>query len=64
MSALELQVYDLFKRRFNDDEAKLVIEFFDAKAEEKYEQKKDILLTKEDKLELVSKIEALSSFWL
>ena len=58
MSALELEVYDLFKKRFNEDEAKLVIEFFDAKAEQKYDQKKDTLLTKEDKVELVSKIES------
>ena len=58
MSALELQVYDLFKKRFSEDEAKLVIEFFDAKADQKYDQKKDILLTKEDKIELVGKIES------
>ncbi len=58
MSALELKVYDLFKRRFSEDEAKLVIEFFDAKADQKYDQKKDILLTKEDKIELVGKIES------
>ena len=58
MSTLELQVYDLFKRRFNEDEAKLVIKFLDAKSEEKYEQKKEVLLTKEDKIELVSKIDA------
>jgi hypothetical protein len=58
MSPLELQVYDLFKKRFSEDEAKLVITYLDGKAEEKYEQKKDMLLTKEDKIELVSKIES------
>ena len=58
MSTLELQVYDLFKKRFSEEEAKLVITYFDAKADEKYEQKKDTLLTKEDKIELVSKIES------
>ena len=58
MSALELQVYDLFKKRFSEEEAKLVISFFDAKADEKYDQKKDILLTKEDKIDLVTKIES------
>ena len=45
MSTLELQVYDLFKKRFSEEEAKLVITYFDAKADEKYEQKKDTLLT-------------------
>ena len=48
MSALELQVYDLFKKRFNDEEARLVIEFFDAKADKKYEQNLKVVSTKED----------------
>lgn len=48
MSALELKVYDIFKTKLGDAEAKAIIEYFEAKAEEKYEQKKDILATKED----------------
>jgi len=38
-------------------EAEVVLEYFDSKSEEKYQQKKDVLLTKEDKIELISKIE-------
>jgi hypothetical protein len=48
MSTLELKVYDIFKTKIGDAEAKTIIEYFEAKAEEKYEQKKDVLATKED----------------
>ncbi|MDR0793931.1 MAG: hypothetical protein LBE82_11530 [Chitinophagaceae bacterium] len=48
MSTLELKVYDIFKTKLGDTEAKAIIEYFEAKAEEKYEQKKDVLTTKED----------------
>ncbi len=48
MSALELEVYEILKNRFSDKEAAKVIEFFEAKAEEKYSQKKDVLAAKED----------------
>ena len=61
MSALELKVYEIFKSKFSEQEASIVIEYFEAKAEEKYEQKKDVLLTKQDKIELVEKIEASKS---
>jgi len=58
MSTLELKVYEIFKNKLGEKEAEAVIEYFDAKAEEKYNQKKDVLLTKEDKVELISKIES------
>jgi hypothetical protein len=48
MSTLELKVYDIFKNKLGDAEAKTIIEYFEAKAEEKYEQKKDVLATKDD----------------
>ena len=48
MSSLELKVYDIFKTKLGEAEAQTVIEYFEAKADEKYEQKKDILATKED----------------
>ena len=38
-----------------------VIEYLESKAEEKYQQKKDVLLTKDDKIELVAKIESTKS---
>ena len=58
MSTLELKVYEIFKDKLGEKEAQTVIEYFDAKAEDKYQQKKDVLLTKEDKIELISKIES------
>ena len=58
MSTLELKVYDIFKNRFNEKEAELVIEYFEHKAEEKFIGKKEVFLTKQDKVELVEKIES------
>jgi len=48
MSTRRLKVYDIFKTKLGDAEAKMIIEYFESKAEEKYEQKKDVLATKED----------------
>jgi hypothetical protein len=56
MSALELQVYELFKKRFSEEEAKVVIQYFEEKAEEKIQQKKDLFLIKDDKVDLIDRI--------
>ena len=48
MTVTELQVYDLFKNRFSDNEARMIVTYFEEKTEEKYHQKKDSLATKED----------------
>ena len=48
MSWLELQVYEIFKIKLGEQEAAKVIEFIDAKAEEKAKQKADTLASKED----------------
>jgi len=48
MSTRRLKVYDIFKTKLGDAEVKMIIEYFESKAEEKYEQKKDVLATKED----------------
>lgn len=48
MSTLVLKVYDIFKTKLGEADAKTIIEYFEAKADEKYEQKKDVLATKED----------------
>ena len=57
MSTLELKAYEIFKNKLGEKEAEIVLEYLDSKSEEKYQQKKDVLLTKEDKIELISKIE-------
>ena len=58
MSSLELEVYEMFKNRFTEKEAAKVIEYFEAKAEEKIKQKKDVFMTKDDKVEMISRIES------
>ena len=44
--------------RFTEKEAAKVIEYFEAKAEEKIKQKKEVFMTKDDKIELISRIES------
>lgn len=61
MSSLDLKIYELFKKRFSEDEANLVIEYFEAKAEEKIKQKQDVFLTKDDKVDL---IKWMVGFWI
>ncbi len=61
MSAIELKVYEILKSKFSEQEATTVIEYFEAKAEEKYLQKKEVFLTKEDKVDL---IKWMVGFWI
>ena len=61
MSSIDLKIYELFKKRFSEEEAKLVIEYFESKAEEKIKQKKDVFLTKDDKVDL---IKWMVGFWI
>lgn len=56
MSSTELKVYEIFKKRLSEEEAGLIIDYFDAKAEEKINQKKDIFLTKDDKVDIIKSI--------
>ena len=56
MSALEIEVYEILKSRFSEAEASKVISYFEQKAEEKVNQKKDVLLTKDDKVDLIDRI--------
>lgn len=53
MSSLELKVYDLLKARFSEEEAPIVISYIEQKTEEKVQQKKDIFLTKDDKVDII-----------
>ena len=48
MSTLELKVYDIFKSRFSEQEAAIVIEYFDKKSDKKFQQRKEIMATKSD----------------
>ncbi len=58
---MKFEVYEILKNRFSDKEAAKVIEYFKLKAEEKISQKKDVFMTKDDKVELVPRIESSKS---
>jgi len=53
MKAIELKVYEILKNRFSEKEA---FEYFDAKTIEKIDDKKDVFLTKTDKIDLIEKM--------
>ncbi|MEI6881451.1 MAG: hypothetical protein WCK82_08990 [Bacteroidota bacterium] len=61
MTALELKVYEIFKVKLGEKEAGTVMEFLEAKTEEKINQKKDIFLTKDDKVDM---IKWMVGFWI
>jgi hypothetical protein len=61
MTALELKVYEIFKVKLGEKEAETVMEFLDKKAEAKINQKKDVFLTKDDKVDL---IKWMVGFWI
>lgn len=52
-----LKIYEVLQKHFkNDAEAKIVIEQIEEIVEKKVDSKKDILLTKEDKIDLIDRI--------
>lgn len=61
MFSIDFKIYELFKKRFSEEEANLVIEYFESKDEEKIKQKQDIFLTKDDKVDL---IKWMVGFWI
>lgn len=41
---MKLKVYEIFKSKFSEQEAAIVIEYFETKAEQKYVDKKNMFL--------------------
>ncbi len=65
MSSLDLKVYEIFKSKLGEKEAEIVIEYFEAKAEAKYQKKKETLSTKEDLSQAkVDLIKWMVGFWI
>ncbi len=65
MSTLELKAYEVLKTKLGEQEATTLIEYFEAKAEEKYIQKKDVLATKQDLSETKADIiKWMFIFWI
>ena len=56
MKALELKVYEIFKAKLGEREAEAIIEFIELKGKEKIEEKKDVFMTKDDKIDLIEKM--------
>lgn len=56
MKAIELKVYEILKNRFSEKKAETFIEYFDIKETEKIDGRKDIFLTKNDKIDLIEKM--------
>ena len=52
-----LKIYEVLQKHFkNDADAKIVIEQIEGIVENKIQSKKDVLLTKEDKIDLIDRI--------
>ena len=56
MSSIEFQVYELFKKLFSEEEARIVLQYIEEKGDEKINQKKDVFLTKDDKVDIMRSI--------
>ena len=65
MQIAEIELYEILKSKVGEKEAKTLVEYIEAKVEKKFEDKKDILATKEDlanlKTELMVQIEKTRS---
>ncbi|MFN8309962.1 MAG: hypothetical protein U0T73_08360 [Chitinophagales bacterium] len=48
-----LKVYDLFKKRFSEEEAKIVIHYFESAMDERMQKQNEVFLKKEEKLDWV-----------
>ncbi len=54
-----LKIYETLNKHFNNaEDAKLIVEQIEQIVEEKINDKKDILLTKDDKIELLGRIDS------
>jgi hypothetical protein len=61
MSTLELKAYEILKTKLGEEEASTILQFIEEKSEQKINQKKDIFLTKDDKVDL---IKWMVGFWI
>jgi hypothetical protein len=65
MSAIELKAYEILKLKLGEQEAATLIEYFETKAEQKYQDKKDFIATKQDLAETKSDIiKWMFIFWI
>ncbi len=48
MQVAEIELYEILKSKLGEKEARTLVEYIEAKVEKKFDEKKDILATKED----------------
>jgi len=53
MQITSLELFELLKSKLGEKEAKSLVEYVEEKAEEKINQKKDVFLTKDDKVDIM-----------
>ena len=56
MSITEISLYNILRKKFGEEETSNLIEFIKADIKEEVEYKSNILLTKDDKIDLVDRI--------
>lgn len=56
MSISEITLYNVLRKKFGDDETTQLVEFIKAEVKDEVDAKSGILLTKDDKIDLVDRI--------
>lgn len=57
MAAVKLQVYKLFEKTYGEENAKIIMTFIEENNEKQINDLKGIFLTKEDKIDLLNRID-------
>ena len=53
MQINEIQLYNILRNKLGEKEAETLVEFVQSKIEKEYSYKKDVFLTKEDKIDII-----------
>ena len=61
MQITSIQLFELLKPKLGETEARTLVEFVETKTEDAISDKKDVFLVKDDKLEMIEKMEKIRS---
>ncbi len=53
MQVNEIQLYNILRNKMGEKEAESLVEFVQSKIEKEFSYKKDVFLTKEDKIDII-----------
>lgn len=56
MSVTEITLYKILRKKFGEDETSSLVEFIKAEVKDEVDSKSNILLTKDDKIDLIDRI--------